>query len=342
MDYYEILGVGRGATDDEIKKAYKKLALQWHPDRNPDKTNEATEKFKQISEAYGILSDAEKRRSYDQFGHDGLKEPGPRTDIFEEIFRSFKSNNHSNNQKVYRKSPDTVYELHVPLVELFTGTKKHLKLNREVICKGCQGKGVSNNANISSIKCSDCRGQGFKVEIRQLGPGFISQQQTMCIKCKGSGEYIDPSIQCGQCKGRKVCQEESLFEINIVPGAGNNDMFIFNQKSNEIPGAETGDFRVIIKEIPDPLFQRINDNNLLHKVKIPLADALCGLSMEIQHIDKRVIRFTTDQIIKPGDRCHIKNEGFASKTGKTGDLILEFDIVFPSTVANKTQLRSLL
>lgn len=346
-DYYELLSVKKTATEDEIKKAYKKLALQWHPDRNPDNATEATEKFKKISEAYSVLTDTEKRRLYDQYGHEGLKAPNNQyqnSNIFEELFRDFgmfrTKNNNQNNNQIHR-SPDTIYELHVPLVELFTGTKKHLKLNREVICKGCQGRGHSNSSN-TNVKCTDCRGQGMKVEIRQLGPGFIAQQQIVCNKCKGSGEYIDPSIQCTQCKGRKVCQEESLFEINIAAGAGNNDSIIFNQKSNEIPGAITGDFRVIIKETPDPRFIRYNDN-ILHKVQIPLMDALCGLTMEIEHIDKRIIRFSTDQIIKPNDRYHIMNEGFSSK-GKKGDLILEFDVVFPTTIkeANKQQIKHLL
>lgn len=366
--YYELLSVERTATEDEIKKAYKKMALQWHPDRNPDNVTEATEKFKQISEAYSILSDTEKRRVYDQFGHEGLKnsplnQSNPHSNIFEELFRDFGifRNHHNANQNAnhqntnqntnQRKSPDTIYELHVPLVELFTGTKRHLKLNREVICKDCKGRGYSNSTPTPNIKCLDCRGQGMKVEIRQLGPGFIVQQQIVCNKCKGSGEYIDPSIQCIQCKGRKVCQEESLFEINIAPGAGNNDTIIFNQKSNEIPGTITGDFRIIIKEIPDPRFLRMNEH-ILHKVRISLTDALCGLTMEIEHIDKRMIRFSTDQIIKPNDRYHIENEGFVNKIGnktgnktsKRGDLILEFDVVFPTTIkeANKQQIKFLL
>lgn len=351
-DYYEILEVPRTATDEEIKKSYKKLALQHHPDRNPDKVNEATEKFKSISEAYSVLSDPEKRKKYDRYGKDGFTVEGfnPQT-MFDELFKNngtaffpfnpFNPHPHTNvNSHKKVRSDNMIYDLKVSLQDLYTGSNKKLKLNRDVVCKTCKGKGTLKSIK---LECDGCRGQGIKTEFKQFGP-MLAQSSVPCQKCNGTGEFINASDKCTVCSGKKVVMEECLFDINISKGARAGDSVIFNGKSNEAPGVVAGDFIVRVNETNDTKFVRI-DQNLLYKCTIDLVDALCGVTVTIVHLDGRNVIFNNidkGDIIKPHDKRIIKGEGMIYSNNQRGDMIIEFEVKFPEKVGDVNELRKLL
>lgn len=368
-EYYDILGVTKTASADEIKKAYKSLALKWHPDRNPDNTKEATEKFKEISEAYSILSDPDKRKLYDLKGKNGINNPfdvggfpfptNPDPDhnfnpqhIFEEMMRQqspfsqfFNNGGEPNNkqQKTQHRSTNITYELKVHIKDLYTGCNKKLKLNRDIVCKECKGSGCKSN-NMNNSKCYDCKGKGCTIEIRQLAPGFISQLSTPCNKCSGTGEYISVSNRCEICNGKKVIQEECLFDINISKGARSGDSIIFYGKSNESPGLATGDFIVKVKEINDDTGFIRDDQNLIFKKTINIIDALCGCSFDITHLDGRIINYKTSptETIYDGERKIIKGEGMKFGNNNKGDLIIEFKLEFPKQLNNQDNIRKIL
>jgi DnaJ family protein A protein 2 len=188
--YYNVLGVSKSASQEELKKAYRKLAIKNHPDKGGD-----SEKFKEISQAYEVLSDPEKRDLYDQYGEDALKEGmggGGAShnpfDIFESFFgggggQSFGGGSSRGNRR-QRRGEDVVHPLKVSLEDLYNGTSKKLSLSRNVLCAKCKGKGSKSGA---SSQCSGCQGSGTKISIRQLGPSMIQQMQHVCSECKGSG-----------------------------------------------------------------------------------------------------------------------------------------------------------
>ncbi|ERN00161.1 hypothetical protein AMTR_s00111p00054240 [Amborella trichopoda] len=207
--YYDILGVSKNASQDELKKAYKKAAIKNHPDKGGD-----PEKFKELAQAYDVLSDPEKREVYDQYGEDALKEgmggAGPSHnpfDIFESFFGGGGFGGGSSRGRRQKQGDDVVHSLKVSLEDLYNGTSKKLSLSRNVLCPKCKGKGSKSGA---SGRCSGCQGSGMKVSIRQLGPGMIQQMQHVCPDCRGSGEVISEKDKCTQCKGNKVTQEKKF------------------------------------------------------------------------------------------------------------------------------------
>ena len=375
-DYYALLEISKGATDEEIKQAYKKCALKWHPDRNPNNIEVATEKFKNISEAYEVLKDADSRKIYDQYGVEGLKSnnqghPGgfshmdPQS-IFEQLFRGGSMGGmggfsmfpgHGNGRQRDqgpRKGDDVSFDLHITLKELFNGCVKKLKVNRDVICNKCQGTSIKASSSITDIKCADCKGQGARMITQQLGPGFVSQQQIICPKCKGSGEFIPDSDRCEECKGSKVLKTETILEANIEKGMKDGTKLTFAGKSDEFPGRIPGDVIVVIREKnPFDGFKRTPDGeNLIYKKTISLQEALCGYEFTIDHLDGRklYVACQTD-IITPQTKRKITGEGMPiRKNGKAtetkGDLFIEFDIIFPDnqhlTNKDKQKLKQVL
>ena len=379
-DYYALLEIGKGASEEEIKKAYKKCALKWHPDRNPNNVDEATDKFKYISEAYEVLSNPEKRKIYDQYGVKGLKEnnvghPGGFSDmdaqsIFEQIFRSGGMGNmggmgggmggfhffqHPQQQPQQPKKGNNVsFDLQLTLRELYLGCVKKLRVNRDTICHRCQGTSIKASSSITNIKCPECKGQGSKMVMQQLGPGFKSQQQVMCNKCKGSGEFIPEIDRCDECKGAKILRAETILDAEIQKGMKDGTKITFAGKSDEYPGRIPGDIIVVVKEKnPFEGFKRSPDgDHLVYKKTITLQEALCGYEFILDHLDGRqlYINSITD-IITPQAMRKIVGEGMpirknGNDTGTKGDLFIEFDIVFPDnqhlTNKDKQKLKQVL
>ncbi|TJX51591.1 molecular chaperone DnaJ, partial [Soehngenia saccharolytica] len=220
--YYEVLGVSKTAAADELKKAYRKAAIKNHPDKGGD-----PEKFKELAQAYEVLSDPEKREIYDQYGEDAMKEGmggGGAShnpfDIFESFFGGSPFGGSafgggSSRGRRQKQGEDVVHPLKVSLEELYTGISKKLSLSRNILCPKCKGKGSKSGA---SSRCSGCQGSGMRVSIRQLGPGMIQQMQHVCSDCRGSGETISDKDKCAQCKGNKVVQDKKMLEVNVEKG----------------------------------------------------------------------------------------------------------------------------
>lgn len=209
--YYDILEVKHTATETELKKAYRKLALKYHPDKNPDEG----ERFKLISQAYEVLSNSEKRQVYDRYGEDGIKEGGGGggggmhnpMDIFNMFFGGG-----GGSRERETKARDTIHNLPVSLEQLYSGATRKMKLTRDVICKKCKGKGGDNPGDIT--KCGTCNGRGVEIRRVQLAPGFIQTAQSRCSQCDGEGEII--KNPCKSCNGhKKVGSPYSLLSFNL-------------------------------------------------------------------------------------------------------------------------------
>ncbi|XP_057579528.1 dnaJ homolog subfamily A member 4 isoform X4 [Hippopotamus amphibius kiboko] len=210
--YYDILGVKPSASPEEIKKAYRKLALKYHPDKNPDEG----EKFKLISQAYEVLSDPKKRDIYDQGGEQAIKEGGSGSPSFSspmDIFDMFFGG--GGRMARERRGKNVVHQLSVTLEDLYNGVTKKLALQKNVICEKCEGVGGKKG---SVEKCPVCKGRGMQIHIQQIGPGMVQQIQTVCIECKGQGERIHPKDRCESCSGAKVIREKKIIEVHVEKG----------------------------------------------------------------------------------------------------------------------------
>ena len=218
--FYDILGVSPTATEQELKKAYRKMALKYHPDKNPD----AGDKFKEISQAYEVLSDAEKREVYDEFGEQGIKEQGggrgggagfsSPMDMFNMFFGGGMPGGGGGGgggrggRGSRSKTKPMVHKLAVSLEDLYNGMVRKLAANRDIKCEACDGKGGDRVTT-----CATCKGQGMRVQTRQIGPGMIQQMQMPCDKCGAKGEVVDPKSVCKECKGKRTIREKKILEV---------------------------------------------------------------------------------------------------------------------------------
>jgi len=336
--YYETLGVDPSCSDAEIKKAYRKLAMKYHPDKNPD----AGDMFKDISHAYETLSDPEKREAYDRFGDDGPQMGGgfgmSPDDLFANLFGGMGGGFEFGGGGGYggrpsrpRRGEDMVHPLQVTLEDLYKGKHTKLAMERSIICSHCQGKGGKTGA---VKKCVTCKGRGFQVAMRQIGPGMVQQMQVACQDCSGSGEVIKD--KCKKCKGRKVTSEKKVLDIFIEKGMVDGQKIVMKGEGDQEPGVETGDIILVIKQKEHERFQR-SGNDLLCHVKITLIEALAGFDKIIAlHLDGRGIHVShpAGEVIKPGDIRRIPHEGMPTfkRQDDLGDLYLQFDVEFPENM----------
>ncbi|KAG6555880.1 hypothetical protein Mapa_002522 [Marchantia paleacea] len=334
--YYDILGVSKSASADELKKAYRKAAIKNHPDKGGD-----PEKFKELAQAYEVLSDPEKRDLYDQYGEDALKEGmggGGAShnpfDIFESFFgtgggASFGGSGRGGRRQ--RRGEDVVHQLKVSLEDLYNGTSKKLSLSRNVICSKCKGKGSKTGA---SSRCAGCQGSGMKVSIRQLGPNMIQQMQHVCPDCRGSGETISEKDKCGQCKGQKVVQDKKLLEVHVEKGMQNGQKITFQGEADEAPDTQTGDIVFVLQLKEHPKFKRKGDD-LFVEHTLTLTEALCGFQFPLTHLDSRqlLIKSSPGEIIKPGQFKAINDEGMPhyQRPFIKGRLYIHFTVDFPES-----------
>ncbi|XP_020087247.1 dnaJ protein homolog 2-like [Ananas comosus] len=336
--YYEILGVPKSASQDDLKKAYRKAAIKNHPDKGGD-----PEKFKELAQAYEVLSDPEKREIYDQYGEDALKEgmgAGGGThdpfDIFQSFFggSSFGASSSSRGRR-QRRGEDVVHPLKVSLEDLYNGTSKKLSLSRNVICSKCKGKGTKSGA---SMKCAGCRGSGMKVTIRQLGMGMIQQMQHPCNECKGTGETISEKDRCPQCKGEKVVQEKKVLKVVVEKGMQNSQKITFPGEADEAPDTITGDIVFVVQQKDHPKFKRKGDD-LFVEHTLSLAEALCGFQFVLTHLDNRqlLIKSNPGEVVKPDQFKAINDEGMPihGRPFMKGKLYIHFTVDFPEALTQE-------
>lgn len=342
--YYEVLGVSKNASSDELKKAYRKSAIKNHPDKGGD-----PEKFKEISHAYEVLSDPEKREIYDQYGEDALKEGmgggGPSHnpfDIFESFFGGGGFGGGSSRGRRQRQGEDVVHSLKVSLEDLYNGTSKKLSLSRNVICAKCKGKGSKSGA---SGRCHGCQGSGMKVSIRQLGPGMIQQMQHVCSDCRGSGEVISEKDKCPECKGNKVTADKKVLEVHVEKGMQHGQKIVFQGQADEAPDTETGDIVFVLQLKEHAKFKRKSDD-LFVEHTISLTEALCGFQFALTHLDGRQLLIKTNpgEIITPDQYKAINDEGMPhhQRPFMRGRLYIHFNVEFPDAgVLSVDQCRKL-
>lgn len=330
-DYYEILGISRNASEDDIKKAYRRLAMKYHPDRNPN-DHAAEEKFKEVKEAYEILSNAEKRSLYDQFGHAGIQMGGASArgqrgfdfgnigDVFGDIFGdAFGTRSQRKNRA---QGADLLYNLELTLENAVHGTTVEIRIPTWVNCKECSGTGARKGS--SPVQCSTCSGQG-QVHMQQ---GFFTVSQT-CPECRGNGQVIkDP---CHHCRGMGRTQQQKTLSVKIPAGIDTGDRIrLKNEGEAGMNGAPPGDLYVQIKTKPHPIFER-EENDLRCQVPVNFSTVALGGEIEVPTLDGRV-KLKIPAGTQSGKVFRLKEKGVRStRSGRIGDL---YCIVIVETPVN--------
>ena len=343
-DYYEVLGIEKGASADEIKKAYRKTALKYHPDRNPD-NKEAEEKFKEAAEAYDVLSNPDKRARYDQYGHAGMDGAGAGFGGFgggfsmEDIFSQFGDifgggfgfgGGGRARQRTNRGS-DIRVRVSLTLEEIANGVTKKLKLNKSVTCDACGGSGAKDAS--SRVTCSNCNGQGYVMQVQNTFFGRM-QSQTVCPVCGGQGTIIKD--KCDKCAGEGCVKGSEVVEFNIPAGVAEGMMITVSGKGNAArQGGVNGDLLVVIEEQADPRFIR-DGANLIHNLTIPVTTAILGGEVEVPTITSKA-KINIAQGTQAGKVLRLRGKGlpainsYGSYNG-TGDLLVVVDIALPTSL----------
>lgn len=331
--FYDILGVSPTATVPELKKCYRKLALRFHPDKNP----EAGDKFKEISEAFEVLSDEKKRRIYDEGGEQALREGGGEghgfnfhnpMDIFDMFFGG--AGGRGRHGGGSRRGKDVIHQLSVSLEELYNGTTRKLAVQKNIICDKCNGIGAARADAVQT--CSTCRGSGIELHIRQLGIGMVQQMQTSCRSCRGKGQVINPKDRCKKCEGKKVVREKKILEVNIDKGMRDGQQIRFHGEGDQDVDMEPGDIIIVLDEKRHEIFTR-RHMDLVMTMQLSLSEALCSFQRTIDTLDKRVLTVQNKpgEVIRHGDFRAIDHEGMPQYRNpfERGRLIIRFDVVFP-------------
>ncbi len=339
-DYYEVLGINKNSTPDQIKAAYRKQAVKYHPDKNKgDKASE--EKFKEASEAYHVLSDSERKQNYDNFGHAAFENgaggrggfgnfdfSGSFSDIFEDFFSDFGGRGGRRNRKANFRGSDLRYDLSVTLEEAYNGKKQDIKFTTSEKCNTCNGTGSKPGYDVSS--CAMCGGQG---QVRS-NQGFFTVQQT-CPQCSGTGEEI--TNPCGNCGGQGKKQASKRISVTIPKGVDDGTRIRLAGKGEAgSKGAGNGDLYLFINVYSHDLFKR-SDENLFFECPISIADAALGKSIEIPTIDGGKAKIKIPPGTQSGKQFRLKGKGMPYMRGSgNGDLYVQVNTEVPVSL-NKEQ-----
>lgn len=350
-DYYEVLGVSKNATDDELKKAYRKMAIKYHPDKNPG-DKEAEEKFKEVAEAYDVLSDKQKRARYDQFGFAGVgsSAAGGGAGGFgggmsmEDIFSRFGDlfgghfgggfdfggfSGGGGGQRRVQRGSDLRVRVKLTLEDISKGVEKKLKLRKYVSCSHCHGEGTMEATGKSS--CQTCHGSGVVTGVQHTIFGQM-QTQSVCPTCHGSGEVI--TKPCPHCHGEGVEQGEEVVTFNIPAGVAEGMQLTVSGKGNAAPhGGINGDLLVLIQEEPDPDLIR-NGNDVIYNLLISMPLAAQGGSVEVPTIGGKA-KVKIEAGTQPGKVLRLRNKGLPSINGfGTGDLLVNINVYVPTALTD--------
>jgi molecular chaperone DnaJ len=337
QDYYDVLGINKNARPEEIKSAYRKLAVKYHPDKNPG-DKKAEDKFKEASEAYGILSDKSKKDSYDNFGHTAFENGGGQgggfggadfSDIFENFFSDFggeRSSSRSRNSN--NRGSDLRYDLSISLEEAYSGKKQNIQFSTSDKCDTCKGSG--SKPGYSADKCTYCGGNG-KVRSNQ---GFFTVQQT-CPQCSGSGEEI--TNPCSSCNGRGNKQTSKKISVTIPKGVDDGTRIRLASKGEAgTRGGANGDLYLFINVKSHELFKR-SEENLFFECPISIADAALGTTIEIPTIDGGKAKIKIPEGTQSGKQFRLRGKGMPYMRGSgNGDLYVQINTEVPVSL-NKEQ-----
>lgn len=355
---YEVLDVKPDASEIDIKKSYRKLALKYHPDRNKDNKTECEEKFKEISSAYEILSDKEKRSNYDKFGLDAVKNMGGPNinpfDIFSNMFggsgmpsgmgggmfeNMFGQNGrHPQSQSQGQRVKNRIEKINVNLQDIYNEKSYSINYKKKIICTHCNGSGGEFKTSIKI--CEGCEGNGKITRIMQVGPGMISQSTSICYKCNGIGKSIKPNEICKLCEGNKYNRQNSSVNLNLNKSIKTGSKIVINSGGDELIDTPiVGDLIFDITINDHELFVRHN-NDLIIKKEVLLSEALCGTQFIIKHMDNRELFIDINKVIQPNMKQKIVGEGIDSNS----DLIIEFIVIFPNNLSEqrRTYIKKLL
>ncbi|GMM33463.1 type I co-chaperone YDJ1 [Saccharomycopsis crataegensis] len=327
---YDLLGVSPDASDTQIKKAYRKAALKYHPDKNP--SEEAAEKFKEITSAYEVLSDETKRTQYDEYGTEGPGMGGmggmDPNDIFSQFFGGGMFGGGAGGRpQGPKRGKDVKHSLEVSLEDLYKGKTTKLALNKTILCKSCDGRGGKEGA---VKQCTGCGGNGVKFVTRQMGP-VIQRFQTECDACHGEGSIINPKDRCTTCRGKKTVSEKKILVVHIDPGMKDGETVTFRGEGDQAPDTITGDVIIIIHEKEHPDFTR-KGNDLFKKQKIDLLTAIAGGEIAFPHISGAWIKteILPGEVISHGVVKVIPDQGMPiRRVGGHGNLFVTFEVEFP-------------
>lgn len=341
-DYYEILGVSKSASEEEIKKAYRKMAIKYHPDKNPD-DKESEEKFKEAAEAYEVLSSAQKKSQYDRFGHAGMGGAAGggfggggmnMEDIFsnfgdifgdESPFGSFFSGGRGGGGgRRQRKGSDLRIKLKLNLEEIANGVEKKIKVKRHVACKSCQGNGSKNGTDLKT--CGTCQGSGQVKRVQQTMLGQMVTSST-CPTCSGEGKSV--GAKCEACFGEGRVLEEEIIPIKIPSGVSNDMQLSMSSKGNVPPrGGIAGDLLIVIEEEEHEFLHR-DGNNVIFDLYVSFVDAALGTSVEVPTITGKA-KITLEAGTQGGKILRLKGKGIKELNGYSiGDQLVHVNIWTP-------------
>lgn len=364
--FYDLLEITKEANTNDIKKAYRKMAMKWHPDRHQDPTAkaEAEAKFKEITKAYETLVDDKKRQIYDQYGEEGLQGgAGGGHDPMDIFSQMFGGGGGQRQREEERRTADIQHPLNLTLADFYKGKTKKLKITRKKLCSTCAGRGSTKPG--ATVKCGTCKGQGICIRMQRIGPGMVQQIQMPCDDCSATGQKIDPKDACTACKGKKTVDESKILEVVVRPGMKPGDAVTFYNAADEEFGKETGDVQVILRTSEEereadeeegensettsmtgtlgvnpvtepikPRFRRLrNAADLLITHKIELVDALAGFTHAFEHLDGHVFIVTSPEheVLQHDSFIIVEGEGMprASNPTQFGDLIVNIKIRMP-------------
>ena len=357
-DYYEVLGVNKNATDDEIKKAFRKLAKKYHPDANPNNKAEAEAKFKEVNEAYETLSDPQKRRMYDQFGadgpqgfngaggpfgggngyysytssgFDGFGDFGDLGDIFSSFFGGGFGGKTNRKQSGPRKGADLNLHLDITFEESFLGVEKEIVITRNETCSTCHGTGAKPGTN--PMKCPNCKGTG---QIKQVQNTILGQVQTTrtCPECHGTGEIIKEP--CENCRGKGTVRKQPKIRVRIPAGIDNDQTVVLRGEGDPgEKGGPNGDLYITVRIKRHSIFTR-KGNNVLCDIPITITQATLGGELEIPMVDGTKERYKIPEGTQTGTKFTIRNKGYKSvNSSSVGDFAFTVVVQTPKKLSKE-------
>ncbi|MDJ0949966.1 MAG: molecular chaperone DnaJ [Alphaproteobacteria bacterium] len=346
QDFYELLGVERGASQDELKKAYRKLAMKYHPDRNPG-DKEAEQKFKDINQAYDVLKDDQKRAAYDRFGHAAFEAGGPGgfgggpgagagdfdftsgfADIFEEMFGDFMGGGARRGaSQTSARGNDLRYNLEISLEDAFGGKQTQIKVPTFVGCEGCSGSGAESGARPAS--CPTCQGRG-RVRAQQ---GFFTIERT-CPNCHGAGQII--SNPCKSCSGQGRVRKEKVLSVAIPAGVDDGTRIrLAGEGEAGLRGAPAGDLYLFVSIRPHRFFHR-DGANIHCRVPIPMTTAALGGNIEVPTVEGNRARMSVPAGAQTGDQFRLRGKGMSVLRAKSrGDMYVEIAVETPVNLSKQ-------
>lgn len=358
-DYYGILGVSKTATDDELKKAYRKLAKKYHPDANPDNKAEAEKKFKEVNEAYEVLSDPQKRKMYDQFGtadpqggfgngaggpfgsgngyysytNSGWEDFGDLGDIFSSFFGGGFGGQRtaSTRNRGPRKGEDLNFNMEISFEEAFLGVEKEIMITRQETCSTCKGSGCTPGTH--AIKCTVCGGTG---QVRQTQSTILGQVQTTrtCSTCHGTGEVI--SSPCEVCHGKGTVRNTPKVKVKIPAGIGDNQTVVLREQGNPgTKGGPAGDLYITIRVRNSSIYKR-EGNNVVCNIPITITQATLGAEIEVPMVDGSKVKYKIPEGTQTDSKFTIKGKGFKSvNSSYVGNFIFKVVVQTPKKLTKE-------